>query len=266
MSHPAQPSDPDLRRGTLPRGPFGYTDEGEGPVIVAVHGVPGSVRDFRWFAPALTDRFRVVRLDLPGYGGTPSATWPGYAPEDRAAFVLAAMRALGIARATLAGHSLGGIVSVAAADLAPKRVEAVVLLASPGFTAHRGFRRVPRAALSKWLASPRRAQLSEPVARRFFALAGFRGPYPYTALVDALHTAAAARIDQHARRLAQLAHPTAVVWCEDDPLIEPEIPARLAASLPAGPRLRFETGGHNPQKFFANEIAEALGAWLLADP
>lgn len=42
---PERPSDPDVRTAQLPGGSFTWTDEGQGPVLVAVHGLPGSVRD-----------------------------------------------------------------------------------------------------------------------------------------------------------------------------------------------------------------------------
>ena len=40
MSHPESPSDPPLRTVQLPGGPVSYTDEGEGPIVLCVHGVP----------------------------------------------------------------------------------------------------------------------------------------------------------------------------------------------------------------------------------
>jgi pimeloyl-ACP methyl ester carboxylesterase len=127
---------------------------------------------------------------------------------------------------------------------------------------HRGLRRFPGRTLSGWFAHPTRARLTLPALRRVFRMSGFRGPYPDEALIHTLHGVAAVDLAVHARRLHAVAVPTAVVWCEDDPLIEPEIPAALDALLPAGPRLRFADGGHNPQKHHALEVAEALAAWL----
>ena len=48
-----------------------YTDEGTGPVVLAIHGCPGSVRDWRWLGHPLASHFRLIRLDLPGFGETP---------------------------------------------------------------------------------------------------------------------------------------------------------------------------------------------------
>jgi len=68
-------SDPEPRRAELPHGVVTYTDEGpaEAPVLIAVHGIPGSGRDFRYLAPQLLPARRVVRVDLPGFGGSAPA-------------------------------------------------------------------------------------------------------------------------------------------------------------------------------------------------
>ena len=58
-----QPSDPPLQTAQGPLGAFSYTDVGQGPVFVAVHGLPGSVRDFRHLGARLERQ-----ADKPGPG------------------------------------------------------------------------------------------------------------------------------------------------------------------------------------------------------
>lgn len=70
-----------------------------------------------------------MAADRPGYGSNPRPA-AGFAANARA--VLDQLDARGIQRAMLAGHSYGGEEALAAASLAPHRVEAVVLLASVG--------------------------------------------------------------------------------------------------------------------------------------
>lgn len=264
MSHPQAPSDPTASQVVLPHGTASYVEEGAGPVVLAVHGLPGSLRDFRWLAPALSPHFRVIRVDLPGFGGTPWTSRPGYTPSDRAAFLLDFAEAMELPPAVLLGHSMGGVVSAAFAQLAPERVRALGFLSSPGLRLHRGLRRMPSRALSGFFAGKAKRPLSMAVLRRGFRLAGFRGAYPDEALLHTLHGVAALDIALHAQRIQTLTVPSLLAWCEDDPLIEPAIPIELADVLPQGPRLRFETGGHNPQKHHANEIAVALRTWAPA--
>ena len=128
MSVPESPSDPSIRLARLERGPFAYTEEGAGPTALAIHGLPGSVRDFRWLASALDGRVRFVRLDQPGFGATPVRTGTGARLPDRVRFVRDAIDALGLDRVTLLAHSMGGPLAMAVAAEEP-RVERLALLA-----------------------------------------------------------------------------------------------------------------------------------------
>ncbi len=266
MAHPEQPSDPQPSRIDLRSGPASYIDEGQGPTIIAVHGLPGSVRDFRWLAPALSSDFRIIRVDLPGFGGTPWATGPGYRPEDRAEFVLEFMTALGLKRPLYVGHSMGGVVGAALCNRAQDRLRGFMLISSPGLSPHVGIRRIPRHRLSWWLRHPTRSKLSAPFLRKAFAWSGFRGRYGEEVLAHTIHGVAAMDFDKHSANLRALSLPCATVWCEDDPLVETHIYSALSQCLPEGPRLQFKEGGHNPQKFYADEIAAVLRGWDTANP
>lgn len=252
-----RPSDPPRKFIELPSGRAAYTDEGEGSALVLIHGLPGSVRDYRWLAPQLSSFARVLRMDLPGFGETPVSTEPDASPLGRARFILAVLNALGVERATLVGHSMGGVVSCAVAALEPERFDGLVLLASPGVRPHATLRRVPFPLIERLMAKRRVWEGLRPLTRRLFKWGGFKG-YSDSALDRTLLCVARTSIDAHAGRVRALGLPTAVAWAEDDPLIEAEIMKELADVCPEGPRLRFDIGGHNIQKSQAAPIAEAI--------
>lgn len=254
------PSDAPARILALPLGPASIVDEGAGPPVVLVHGLPGSVRDFRWLTPPLAAHARVVRFDLPGFGGTPVATGPDPSPEGRAAFVLAVIDALGLDRPVIVGHSMGGLVAVAAVAQRPDGFRALGLVASPGIRPHEGFRRFPRRALRLATIGPW-APLARPLVRRLFAAVGFRR-YPDSALERTIACLHATRFPAHVARVRALTLPTLAAWCGDDPLVESEILAELADAVPPGPRLAWPTGGHNPQKTHAAALAAGIVALL----
>ena len=256
-----EPSDPPRQTLPLAKGAAAFSSEGEGPALVAIHGLPGSGRDFRWLAPLLTGFARVIRVDLPGFGETPVATEPDPSPLGRARFVLELVDALELSRPVLLGHSMGGVVACAVADLAPDRFAGLALLASPGPRRHPMLRRVPFRLLTRALTLPLLAPVLRPVNRWSFALGGFRG-YPDSALLRTLQCVAATSIEDHAANLRRLSLPTLVAWCEDDQVIPTEYLVELAAACPDGPRLCFAQGGHNLQKTRAREIAEGLASWL----
>lgn len=107
---------------------LGYREEGNGPPMVLVHGSPGDSRSWGRVAPYLRDRFRLLVVDLPGYGGSDRVP---DAPIGRAALMGAAVARLAEAcggSVRLAGHSYGGVVAVQAALQArPGTIERLVL-------------------------------------------------------------------------------------------------------------------------------------------
>ena len=97
--------------------------------VVLLHGQPGSGADWQQVTDRLPDGLGVLAPDRPGYGASPRPAG-GFTAGARA--VVTEMDSHGIDRAVLVGHSYGGGVALATAQLAPERVEALVLLASVG--------------------------------------------------------------------------------------------------------------------------------------
>ena len=126
--------------------------------LVLLHGQPGSAADWQQVAGRLPAQFHAVAADRPGYGSSQLPAG-GFAANARA--VLDDLDSRGIRRAVLVGHSYGGGVALSAASLAPRRVEAVILLASVGPGCVNGWDRLlaapgagPLCALVAWRLTP----------------------------------------------------------------------------------------------------------------
>jgi pimeloyl-ACP methyl ester carboxylesterase len=89
-----------------------YDDAGQGPVIVLVHGSPGTSRAWQPVAARLAPRFRVISPNLPGYGGTTRPGGEGPGDSSYAAGLIEALIAEVGPPAVLAGHSYGGAVAL----------------------------------------------------------------------------------------------------------------------------------------------------------
>jgi 2-hydroxy-6-oxonona-2,4-dienedioate hydrolase len=112
--------------------PVMYFDAGAGPTVLFVHGLGANLTHFEHVAPPLVDAgYRVCGLDLPGFGlsGKPHRQ---YTVRWLARAVTALLDHLGIERATLSGHSLGGLVVADAALHEAHRVDGLVLISSAG--------------------------------------------------------------------------------------------------------------------------------------
>jgi len=96
-----------------------------------LHGSPGNHRDFQKFAPALAKHYRVIVPDLPGFGSS-SHSIPDYSTRAHARYVLELLDQLHIERAHFIGFSMGGGVVLNIADIAPQRVQSIVMLSAIG--------------------------------------------------------------------------------------------------------------------------------------
>jgi pimeloyl-ACP methyl ester carboxylesterase len=91
-----------------------YWEAGHGPALVLVHSSASGNRQWRRLADALQDRYRLIAVNLFGYGATSS--WPGDRKQtlrDQADLVMAAA-VIAQEPVVLIGHSLGGVVALEA--------------------------------------------------------------------------------------------------------------------------------------------------------
>ncbi|MEZ4426752.1 MAG: alpha/beta hydrolase [Nannocystaceae bacterium] len=258
---PPQPFDPPLRFCETRSLRLTYTEEGDAaaPPIVLVHGIPGGATDFRYLAPLLAARLRVLRFEMPGYGSNRAAALPGPEPAARARAVLEFTDALALDRFALVGHSMGGRTALEVAGQRPDRVAALGLLASVGLRRHRGmappvFGSIVRVGGLAPL-RPRLVTLAQAAYRK----ARFPNAERYTYEDFLLHAQMVTAIDFAGARAAARAVrcPALVAAADDDHLIERAIAEELSAALRAR-LMTFETGGHNIQKTQARALATAL--------
>ena len=100
---------------------------GDGPPVMALHGLASSAHWYDLVAPYLRDRFRVVAPDQRGHGKTSQAS-SGYDWGTLSGDITRLMDHLGIAKASVFGHSWGGHVASNLAVRHPDRVRGVVLI------------------------------------------------------------------------------------------------------------------------------------------
>ncbi len=110
--------------------PANVTIEGVGPTVVLIHGFGAAIDWWDNITPGLAADHRVIRIDLIGHGGT-TAPRSGYSIERQAMLVSAILDRLGVDRFTVIGHSMGGEVATALAEINPQRIERMVLIDSP---------------------------------------------------------------------------------------------------------------------------------------
>jgi pimeloyl-ACP methyl ester carboxylesterase len=243
-----------IERGRLEIGPvcIHYQVAGAGEPVVLVHGLSGSTRWWRRNIPALAAQCQVYVLDLIGFGG--SRGRQRFVLGEAARYLTAWMDRLGIERASLIGHSMGGAI---AADLAadfPDRVERLVLVDAAALPFEDGhLPRVLGLARALWW-----LPLSFlPILITDAARAG-----PIT-----LWKAARELLTTDMRpKLSRIEAPTLLLWGEHDALVPLAIGRQLNRCLPQAELIVIEGAGHNPMWDRPEQFNRVVVDFLAAEP
>ena len=238
------------------------------PALVLLHGLGGNAAMWRWQYAGLSDRFRVIGWDMPGYGE--SDPLPGApAPADYAGALAVLLDALDVAETRLVGQSVAALIAAAFARAFPGRTKAVVL-AHPLF----GFGALPPQERAARVAE--RSGAFETLGPRGFA--EDRGPRllapgASAALrAEVVETMAAARPDGYLAAVAMMAEidlaaevrriaaPVHVIAGASDPLAPPERCRDFVQNLPGAGLMTIDRAGH----YAALERPEAFDSALSA--
>ncbi len=106
-----------------------YTDSGKGTVIVLLHGFLENQQMWRDMIPELVKKYRVITIDLLGHGQTECLGYV-HEMEDQADMIHDLLSSLRIRKAVFIGHSMGGYIALAFAELYPDFMKGLVLMNS----------------------------------------------------------------------------------------------------------------------------------------
>lgn len=102
---------------------------GKGPALVFLHGFLGNKKFFLPIAKRFAKNHKVVLIDLPGHGNSASLAYI-HSMEMMAKMVKAILAQLNVRKATIIGHSMGGYVALAFAELYTDRLRSLILVNS----------------------------------------------------------------------------------------------------------------------------------------
>lgn len=280
-------------------GPVHYIDFGgprRGPLIVAVHGLAGSAVNWSAIAPLLTTRCRLLAPDLAGHGLTRSG---GRSTGVRANRLLldGFLQDVAVAPVILMGNSMGGMIALLEAAVAPGRVSGLILvdpalpfvparpdllvatlfaaggLPAIGTALLRGVHRLPpdaivRGILSLCCQDPSRVPAG--VVDRHVEMERQRAPFTeagHDLGVATRSVMATAGIGGHAYRagIASVTCPVLLIHGERDRLVPASAARSAARAHPSWSLVVLPDVGHVPQLEAPRECADAIFGWLDAD-
>lgn len=104
---------------------------GSGPTIVLLHGFLSSAAYWRKVSQIVSEKNRVIAIDLLGFGGSPKPFWNKYDYRSHIASINATLEHYNVKTFTLVGHSMGALISLRYANEHPERVKELILANMP---------------------------------------------------------------------------------------------------------------------------------------
>ncbi|WP_433779420.1 alpha/beta fold hydrolase [Flavobacterium anhuiense] len=106
-----------------------YSDSGKGNAIVLLHGFLENKKMWKEYVDFFSEKYRVITIDLLGHGESEPLGYV-HEMEDNANVVNEVLKNIKIEKAIIVGHSMGGYVALAFAELYPDKIQKLVLLNS----------------------------------------------------------------------------------------------------------------------------------------
>ena len=110
-----------------------YVDEGEGTPIILLHGTGASLHTWDLWAERLKDKYRVLRITLPGFGLSGPRRDKKYKIKDYVNLLESFVEKIGVEKFYLAGNSLGGSIAWLYTSYNDNKVKKLILINSSGF-------------------------------------------------------------------------------------------------------------------------------------
>ena len=105
-----------------------YVDEGEGEVLLFVHGTPSWSFEFRNVIKFLSKKYRCIAIDHIGFGLSEKPAKYDYTVQNHTASLLKLVTHLQLNQFTMLVHDFGGIIGLAAAEQIPEKIKGLVIL------------------------------------------------------------------------------------------------------------------------------------------
>ncbi len=257
-----------------------YRDQGRGPVLILVHGVCASLHTWDGWVKELQNNYRIVRIDLPGFGLSDLNDVSIYTRDAAIEFTNEFVKVLNIDHFSIAGNSLGGYLAWIYTLKYPEKVEKLILIDSAGynidlplllrFTCNPVIRPIARRMMPRFLFNMAvkqvygdESKVNDRLTDRYFELAmreGNKSNYVdiFTVLQEKSQT------EMLSRGIDKITTPAFVMWGTEDIWIpfETQFP-KWKKDLQNAEFIVYEGVGHTPMEEIPRQTAHDAHSFLM---
>ncbi|NBD32872.1 MAG: alpha/beta fold hydrolase [Cyanobacteria bacterium] len=251
-----------------------FLEQGEGKPVILLHGIPTNNRMWRDLIPKLAQTRRVIAPDLLNYGQSDKPKTADVSINAQSRIIAQLMNALGLTKADVVAHDIGGGVAQLLAVNSPEKVDKLVLIDSVCFDSWpipefeplqkpeaesdmslndfigmmRNF--MPNGVLNK---SVMTEKLIDLYLQPWSSEEGKRAFFRNLRRLNSEYTQAIAA------QLQEISHPTLVIWGENDPFQKPQYAEKLTAAIPNSQLVWINGVGH----WLIDEKPDEVGTHLM---
>jgi pimeloyl-ACP methyl ester carboxylesterase len=240
------------------------------PTLVLLHGFGESLTTWRAIFDPLAGSYRVLAVDLPGFGGSTKPQAP-YTLEAMTGRLTSLLEQETEGPVVLIGHSMGGLLAASVALARPDRVRALILVAPAGY-------RVGFWGLADSFPTEKAGRIG-----RYLGLRAFITPIHDPAWLEEPDSAAAYDLTSDTayqwvastvleqfdfeglgRRFTQITQPTLLIWGPLDPVIPPAVGDTLRTLLPCSRLVMIPRSFHRPHAERPDTVLHEIRRFLAA--
>lgn len=242
-----------------------YLEAGQGPTLILIHGIGGSSASWRDVIPSLSKAYRVIALDLPGYGKSDRPR-VDYSVEYYATVLKHTIDAVGGDRVALVGNSLGGWIAAVTAMNHPQSVSHLILVDSAGLKGdHPPSVNLDPATQKEFEVLLQAFYHDTTRLTKEFVDNEWKYRKSVRRTIQETMKSLNTKSPSLDGRLRGIKAPTLVIWGKQDKLIPVEVASRFAKGIPASTVTIIDNAGHMPHieqpKAFYRAVKKFVKSW-----
>ncbi len=255
-----------------------YRDEGDRAAfpILLLHGAFSSLHTYNGWAKELKSVFRLIRIDMPGFGLTGPNKRGNHEMLMYKRCIATVLDRLGVKKCHIVGSSLGGWVSWEFAADYPERIEKMILMGAAGFLDQRNIPLPFKMARTPFLNKVARYAIKRSILEQFLKQVYFNQDKVSEALIDRYYDLftnegnlevffqmANSQFKENTNKLHSIETPTLLLWGRHDKWIPVENAYRFERRLKNSEILIYENCGHLPMEELPRQSAYDVQTFLL---
>ena len=254
-----------------------YRDEGKGFPLLLLHGAFSSLHTFNGWSRELARDFRIIRMDLPGFGLTGHINGTDYTRHMYLTYIKTLLDNLGIDQCNVAGSSLGGWMAWEFALEYPKRINKMILIDAAGYIKRRDYPLPFKMAQIPFLNRVMKNITPRGIVARFVKEVYGDEQKVTDELIDryqdmllingnrkAFISIANTKFERNEDKINEIETPTLILWGTEDRWIPVEHAYRFKDELQNAEMIVYEGIGHIPMEEIPKKSAKDARAFLLS--